>query len=377
MHTQVVGEDFRFSTYATAKRRRGIGVLGVVVVLVLGVHASLLLGWPIVALSMHSPENEAEVQAAFITRSVVLEAPSANPLPATPPTLPPKVTPPARKALPAAPENLLDATAQAVQTASNNAEGATQAPEAGGSASEQPVAPPAVVAPVDGSVAGATTGARPALRYEYPASARLKYDVQGQAKGFNYTVNGELLWQQDGQAYEARLEISHFLFGYRIQTSKGALGPDGLAPVRFGDKTRGGELAAHFQREKNIISFSANTPDAPLVAAAQDQLSVLMQIGAMLAAEPSRFVPGSQWTFEAAGPRSVETWTFTAGAAEELQLPGGRVHALKFTREPSAQYDTKVELWLALEQAYLPVHIKITQSNGDYAEMLWRSTQNP
>lgn len=374
MHTQVVREYFRFSTYATARRRRGIAVVGGVVALVLGVHALLLFGWPIAALSMRSPESETAVQAAFITRSLVLDAPSANPSSATPPQHPPKAAQQVRKALPVAPENLPDTTAEAAQVTSDSSEGTTQQPEVNNAPSEQPAAN-AVSA--DSPVPETAAGARPVQRYEYPASARLKYDVQGLAKGFNYTVNGELLWQQDGQTYEARLEISHFLFGYRIQTSKGALGSDGLAPVRFGDKTRGGELAAHFQREKNIISFSANTPDAPLTPVAQDQLSVLMQIGAMLAAEPSRFVPSSQWTFEAAGPRSVETWTFTTGPAEELQLPGGRVHALKFTREPSAQYDTKVELWLALEQAYLPVHIKITQSNGDYAEMLWRSTQNP
>ncbi|MEI6197677.1 MAG: hypothetical protein WCS42_25465, partial [Verrucomicrobiota bacterium] len=66
----------------------------------------------------------------------------------------------------------------------------------------------------------------------------------------------------------------------------------GLEPTRFGDKVRS-EVAAHFDREKNKVTFSANTPDVPLLPGAQDQLSILLQLAAMLGAEPHRFPQGT------------------------------------------------------------------------------------
>ena len=76
---------------------------------------------------------------------------------------------------------------------------------------------------------------------------RLQYTVNGEARRLQYTANGELTFRHDGNAYEARAEISAFLFGARVQTSSGQLTPQGLAPTRFADKWRN-ELATHFAR---------------------------------------------------------------------------------------------------------------------------------
>ncbi len=113
-------------------------------------------------------------------------------------------------------------------------------------------------------------GLTQATAFKAPESALLKYQVQGQVKGLNYWANAELAWQQDGQNYESRLSVGAFLLGSRTQVSKGTLGPEGLMPTRFGDKSRS-ELAAHFQRDKGIISFSATPPDAPLLKGAQER----------------------------------------------------------------------------------------------------------
>lgn len=212
--------------------------------------------------------------------------------------------------------------------------------------------------------------------YAFPAPARLKYDIKGEVKGFPYQVNGELLWTHDGKTYDARMEISHFLLGSRVQTSHGQLSSRGLEPIRFGDKVRS-EVAAHFLREKNKIVFSANTPDAPLLPGAQDQLSVFMQIAAMLGADPNGFPKGSTLPFQAVGPRSSESWLFTVGDSEKLLLPGGEINAVRLWRDPDGAYDPKVEIWLAPGIGYLPVRIRLTQSNGDFVDQQWRATQNP
>ncbi len=209
-----------------------------------------------------------------------------------------------------------------------------------------------------------------------PAPLRIKYEVKGEVKGFPYYANGELLWEHDGVNYAARLEISHFILGSRAQTSKGALTPQGLEPVRFGDKVRS-EVAAHFERAKGKVSFSANAPDVPLQAGAQDQLSLFMQIASMMGGDPTRFTPGAQIPFQAIGPRSSEQWIFKVAESEVLKLAGMELHTVKLTRDANGEYDPRGEVWLAAELGYLPVRIRLIQPNGDFVEQNMRSAQKP
>ena len=211
-------------------------------------------------------------------------------------------------------------------------------------------------------------------KFAVPPPARLKYEVKGEVKGFPYHVNGDLQWTQDGKTYNARMEISHFLLGSRIQTSTGQLGAHGLEPIRFGDKVRS-EVAAHFNYEGSKITFSANTPDVPMLPGAQDQLSVLMQAASMVGGEPRQFTPGSTLSFQAVGPRSAENWVFTVGVSEKLTLPGGELNALRLWRDPNGEYDSRLEIWLAPDLGYLPVRIRLTQANGDFVDQQWSATR--
>ncbi|MEY3653725.1 MAG: hypothetical protein RL739_1895, partial [Pseudomonadota bacterium] len=227
------------------------------------------------------------------------------------------------------------------------------------------VAPIATPAPLS-----ATTG------FRAPSGARLRYDLQGIAKGFGYSAKAELLWQPDASQYEARLEVSHFLLGSRVQTSQGQITPEGLAPRRFGDKVRS-EQAAHFQRDKGLISYSANTPDAPLLAGTQDRLSVFVQISGMLLAEPQRFGPGAVLNFNTTGARDSEAWAFQLAGMETLKMPYGTIEAMRLVRQEQKQYDQRVELWMAPSMEHLPVRIRITQTSGDQVDLLLRSKEAP
>lgn len=244
------------------------------------------------------------------------------------------------------------------------------------SAAPAPDTAPGADTTVSQPAASAAAQSLPVYDYLVPGSTRLKYDVSGLVKSFKYYVSGELLWLQDGKTYDARLEISHFLLGSRVQTSKGALTTQGLEPLRFGDKVRS-EVAAHFQRAKGLVSFSANSPEVPLLPLAQDQLSVFVQLAAMWGGNASRFAPGSQLPFQAVGPRSAENWVFVVGDTERLKVDGRELSAIKLLRERSLDYDVRVELWLAPALDYLPARIRLTQSNGDEVDMLWRKTEKP
>ena len=237
-------------------------------------------------------------------------------------------------------------------------------------------APATAVPPGDTTASVAPSVPVTALALALPGSMRLKYNAEGLKDNLTYRARAEILWQHDGSQYEARMEVSAFLVGARVRTSTGKIGPEGLLPDRFSDKFRS-EQAAHFERGKNKVTFSANTPDAPLLVGLQDQLSVLFQLASMLGGGPAKYPPGTDIVFETIGPRSPETWVIRVVGEELLNLPGGQAPSLKLTRLPRRDYDQTTELWLAPEFGYLPVRIKITDKNGDFVDQLWRSAEPP
>ena len=68
---------------------------------------------------------------------------------------------------------------------------------------------------------------------------------------------------------------------------------------------------------------------------------------------------------------------FVVGPPERLSVEGRELTSVKLLRERTAQYDVRVELWLAPALDYLPARIRLTQSNGDEVDMLWRKTEKP
>jgi Protein of unknown function (DUF3108) len=206
-----------------------------------------------------------------------------------------------------------------------------------------------------------------------PGSMLLHYKVTAHTRGLVLNAESQLRWRHEGNEYEAKLELSGPLFPSRTQQSTGRVTAEGLAPLRFSDKARS-EEAAHFEREDGKVSFSSNRPDAPLMAGAQDRLSVLMQLGAMIAAKPKNFGPGATISVQTASTREAEVWQFTIQAEETLRLPGGDLATLKLMRNPRKEFDQKIELWLAPSMDYVPVRLRLTQPNGDWVDQQWSST---
>lgn len=199
-------------------------------------------------------------------------------------------------------------------------------------------------------------------------STTLRYDIRGKAKGLRYSADAELRWQNQGSRYSARMEISAFLLGSRVQTSEGLLGAGGLMPERFGDKRRSAEKATHFDPAGRRIRFSSNAPDAPWQPGAQDRLSVFLQLGALLQARPAAYPPGSTIDLLVAGSGSAEIWRFEVGSTETLTLPAGSFGAVRLLRQPRREHDSTVEIWLAPAHRHLPVRIRITEADGSQAD---------
>ncbi|MBD9668134.1 uncharacterized protein DUF3108 [Variovorax beijingensis] len=340
----------------------------------------------------------------FITRTIVIAPPAAE-QPAAPAAAPPaaaaKPPPPAKPRRPrepsrprpaAAPEPAPqpqvsepapaptpDLTAQtAIDSGAAAPEPAVSAPAGAALGGAGSTANTGVGNGAPGEAAGAASAAAgnvvgpEALRI--PGSVKLAFAVTGQQGASPMQgVFGDLVWLQDGSSYDARLSLKFLFRTIRSQHSTGRIGPTGIEPARFSE-SRKGELASHFLRDQGQIMFSNNAPSVPLLPGAQDRLSVVMQLGGMLAGDPGRYPAGSRISIQTAGPRDAGVWVFNIEGEEQMSVPAGDYAVRKLTRSPRREFDDKIEIWLAPALGYLPVRMKQTQPNGDFADMQLRES---
>ena len=223
---------------------------------------------------------------------------------------------------------------------------------------------PAAV-PAAGHAAPEVAGPQPAPSEEppvyathLPPPARLQYTVR---RG-GVTGTTQLDWARDDGRYRLSLQGHLIAAPQAAWISQGLLDAAGVAPERYSENRRGRELrAANFQRDAGRISFSGPGHEFALPAGAQDRLSWLIQLGAVLAANPDLTHPGAEIRVFVVGTRGDgETWLFTVQAQESLDLPGGRVEgAVHLYREPRRPYDTHADIWLDPARHYLPVRLQL------------------
>ena len=339
--------------------RAALALLGVAVL----IGHVVVLGW--VPLGATDGKTLDEKELRLVTRVVPAAAPP--PRPASP-----KARPAAPRARVAPAADPSDAPAAASDLDAGNRPVATAddtPPQDSAADTPPPIAEPPPPAPPEAAPQPPPVG--------LPASVRLKYDMTGESKGLTYHAGAELLWQQDGSRYQARMEVSAFLIGSRVQTSEGRIGPAGLEPERFADKARKAELATHFDRDAQRIVFSSNMPEVPLPPGTQDRLGVFLQIASQLAGDPQRYPPGTAIAIPTAGTRDLGDWVFEVGNTETLQLAIGPQATVKLERTPRKPYDTRVEVWFAPGLAYLPVRMRITQQSGDFIDQTLTSAERP
>ena len=246
----------------------------------------------------------------------------------------------------------------------------------------EPVAPPPVETPAPPTPPSVSTPAPAAppwlaqAKFVWPAPVLLNYELAGTSKGVRYTANASISWKQQDNSYQLRHEIQAFLFGKRSQTSAGQMGATGLLPTRFGDQFRQ-EQAAHFDRAKGVLIYSANTPSQAIEEGAQDRVSLFVQLAGAMAGTPDLRNAGQQLNFQVVSAKQAEFWTFAVLGNEKIKLPLGEIDSLKLHRVPRNEYDQKIDMWLSPAHGYLPARIRITQANGDVIEETLKSVAKP
>jgi hypothetical protein len=247
-----------------------------------------------------------------------------------------------------------DAVAAAASTASTNStDAATQAARPASAAS-----PPGPGASASFLAAGETPP--PTYRTVLPSSVTLHYEVR---RGF-FHGTGEIRWQHVGDEYGIHLDARIAGVALLGQTSQGVIDATGLAPTRFLDqRIRRSAQAANFNRDAGTITFSGPSTVWPLLPGTQDQLSWMIQLAGIVAAEPERASEGGRISMAVVGARGdagVRTLSFAG--REDAQTVSGTVPALKFVAPARSTYDTSYEIWLDPAHSYLPV--RATRRNG-------------
>jgi hypothetical protein len=183
-----------------------------------------------------------------------------------------------------------------------------------------------------------------------PPPGRWRYHLQ---RGL-LVGSAELDWAPQPDARYA-LQLQGWVAGLSMLDwiSQGQLDAAGIAPERFAVRRRGRDThAANFQREAGKITFSGPTHELPLLPGAQDRLSWLLQLPAIVAAAPERFVAGTSVVLFVAGARGdADVWTFVVHGIEMV----GERPALKLVREPRRLYGIRVEVWLDPAEHHLPL----------------------
>ena len=159
-----------------------------------------------------------------------------------------------------------------------------------------------------------------------------------------------------------------FLIGSRHWRSTGRIAASGLEPARFSDSWRS-ERAAHFDRANSRIVFSTNTPVAPLLPGAQDQISIYLQLAGAMAGDQLPRAPGTRLRVQTAGVRNADEALLTLEQKETLQLDGRPVETVKWVLSAGGRYDARVEFWVAQALDWLPARIRITQASGSYIDL--------
>ena len=240
-----------------------------------------------------------------------------------------------------------------------------------------PAAATAHTPEADAGPAPAATAGQPGLQGDtqpleapvYPTrlapAATLHYALQRGA-GIGKAV---LRWSHEGARYELSLRGQLPAAPAIARASQGSIDAHGIAPERYAESRSGREQrAVNFRRDSARITFSGPQVEHRLPAGAQDRLSWMLQLGAVLAADRSLEAVGRTVLLFVVGTRGdAEVWTFKVQGPVHIQLPnpgGGpgvaAVETVLLRREPRDPYDTLAEVWLDPARHHLPVRAQFT-----------------
>jgi hypothetical protein len=218
----------------------------------------------------------------------------------------------------------------------------------------------------------------PVYATRLPPPADLHYRMQrGGVAG-----TAMLQWRRQGDADELSFDAESPGRPAQGSASRGVIDADGVAPVRHVDRRRAPHdvRAANFRRDAGLISFSGPQQQYALRAGAQDRLSWMVQLPAIVEADAALARPGAVVTLLVVGTGGdAQAWRFEVQGRAALELPAGAVaDALHLRRDAQRPYDTRVEVWLDPARQHLPVRaVFTTVPVGEPTELVLSRSETP
>jgi len=296
-------------------------------------HAAVMFGmpWRIAALEPAAPAHyEVSLWAAPLPAAL---PPPAAPKP-RPRTRPPVVLP--NDALAALPASTLS--------------------DAGEALSPQLQAPPDILALAQPAAPVKALEPVPFPVQALPAAISIEYQLTSAFADGKATYR----WEREGDHYRIRGEaqaegfFTLFLEGQILQESRGTVGPAGLRPERFSEqKPNTSEEGLTFDWSGRTVTFErrGEKHTGPLEDNTVDWLSMIFQLAHV---PPQSGVQELQVFTQ----RKMYRFRLEVLGVEEIQIPLGRVRALHLRHEDPAKSAEAVDVWLGVDQHYLPVKLR-------------------
>lgn len=215
---------------------------------------------------------------------------------------------------------------------------------------------------------------------EWPASTRLNYTLLG---FYNGDVHGDaqVEWIRQGRRYQVHLEVGIgprlAPFVTRRMSSEGELGARGISPRRFDEETKiifneRRRISVLFQRGQVQLADGRSEPSAPGL---QDTSSQFVQLTWLFLTGRETARPGLQVLIPLALPRrQYPDWRYQVVGEEITETPMGPLATWHLRpAQPVGAGDLSVEMWLAPSLQWLPVRLRIRQSEQVWMDLLLKS----
>jgi hypothetical protein len=297
------------------------------------------------------------------------------------------VEPVERSAAPADPKPVLtqaDGPTTPVETGPDNGP-MTATASAGVSAA--PALPVAPAARIDAPSQLPVPPAPPASR---PVDANLSYRVTAldpSKPNQQYAGQGALIFHSDQSSYHASLQVNAQALFVSISVltsvSDGTIAGDGLEPGRYSESRRNRSTGvATFARLADGTSDLSSTEGKETVrapAGVQDRLTVLLQIGALMQANPAMKHAGVNFAIPVAGEHGgLDIWNFTVLGEEQVRTDVAAQagwHVRRVVR-PGTN-DRGLDIWVESAAPHLPLRVLYTDPGDKTIDLVLASEQSP
>lgn len=192
----------------------------------------------------------------------------------------------------------------------------------------------------------------------------------------NHSATAQLVWAAEG-TLGSSYQLSFMAEGGELHglgaASMGSIGLHGLLPQRHVERRRSRDvLATNIDLAEGWVRSSGGGLPYPWVAGGQDRLSWVVQLAAVLQANPQLAQPGEQLQLAVAGARGgVAAWTFEVlGPAEVSLADGSSRSSLALLRAAAHPYDLQAQVWLDPTDHHWPLRLRLSTPPGPW-QSVW------